>query len=98
MSENEQADAIDLIRWTFTIDPEKRGEVETYLSDLGAEVLVRPEGQIVALWDETEHDLDVVIEELWEILGAAIDVTHEEFHRAELLIYHHDETEDAQAA
>jgi hypothetical protein len=98
MSEPGQPDAIDMIRWTFTIDAEKRPEVETYLADLGAEVLFHPEGQVVALWDETEHDLDVVIEELWEILGATIDVTHEEFHRTELLIYHHDQTDDAQAA
>jgi hypothetical protein len=98
MSENQPAVAIDMIRWTFTVNAEKRHEVETYLTDLGAEVLVRPEGQIVALWDETEHDLDVVVEELWEVHGSPIDVTHEEFHRAELLVYHTDESEDAQAA
>ncbi len=98
MSESESAVAIDMIRWTFTIAEEKRIEVETYLTDLGAEVLVRPEGQIVAIWDETEHDLDVVVEELWEIHGSAIDITHEEFVRAELLVYHSDETEDAEAA
>ena len=40
MSENQPAVSIDMIRWTFTIDMEKRAQVETYLSDLGAEVLV----------------------------------------------------------
>jgi hypothetical protein len=98
MSETQPAVAIDMIRWTFTTNPEKRAEIETYLNDLGAEVLIRPESQVVALWDETEHDLDVVVEELWELHGEPIDVTHEEFHRASLLIYHADDTDDAQAA
>jgi hypothetical protein len=98
MSDTQPAAAIDMIRWTFTINPEKCAEIETYLTDLGAEVLIRPECQLVALWDETEHDLDVVVEELWEIHGGPVDVTHEEFHRAELLIYHADDSGEAQAA
>jgi hypothetical protein len=81
---------IDLVRWTFTVEADKTQAVEAFLADEGAEVFARPDGQFVVLWDEPESDLDEVVEELWDVVGATIEVTHESFHRNELVIYQHD--------
>lgn len=93
-----QETASDLIRWTFTADPAKREEVETFLRDLGWEVQTRAEGQTVATWDEPEGDPDEVVEQLWAVHGEPFEVTHEEFRRNELLVYHHEDEGTEQAA
>lgn len=96
MSSADETLSIEMIRWTFTVDPAHRGEIESYLLDQGLEVLVRGEDTLVATWDEPEGEIDEVIEELWAINGAPFEVTHEEFHRANLLIYHVEEAEAAE--
>ncbi len=91
MSE-EQGDAvIDVVRWTFSINPARRPEVESYLTDLGGEVYVRGEAQFVVIWDEPVADLDAVVDELWGIHGEPFEITHEEFHRIEMCVYHHED-------
>ena len=39
--------AIDLVRWTFTVDAEHKQAVEEHLADLGAEVFARADGQYI---------------------------------------------------
>ena len=98
MSEADETFSIELIRWTFTVDPAHLGEIEAHLVDQGLEVLVRGEDTLVATWDEPEGEIDEVIEELWAINGQPFEVIHEEFHRANLLVYHVEESdEDAKA-
>ena len=76
------ADApIDLVRWSFTVDPARRAAVEEYLSGLGLDVLVRDDSHFLVSWDEPEGDLDEVIETIWAIHGVPFEVTQEEFHR-----------------
>jgi hypothetical protein len=87
MSAEETTLAIDMIRWTFTIDPAQRAAIEGYLTDQGLEVMVRGEDTMVATWDEPEGAVEEVIEGMWAVAGAPFEVTHEEFHRANLLIY-----------
>jgi hypothetical protein len=84
--------SIDLIRWTFTIDPARKAVVEEYLGDLGIDVHVAADGQSTALWDEPEADADTdaIIEGLWEALGHTFEVTHEEFSRGDHLVYNAD--------
>ncbi len=84
-------DAIDMIRITFTADPERRGEIETYLADLGLDVHVWGDGHVTAFWEEPEGELDETIEALWEINEAPFEVTSEEFRRLNLHVYHHEE-------
>ena len=93
MSEADDTLSIELIRWTFTVDPAHRAEIEAHLVDQGLEVLVRGEDTLVATWDEPEGEIDEVIEELWAINGQPFEVIHEEFHRANLLVYHVEEEE-----
>lgn len=83
---------IEMIRWTFTVDPAHRAAIENYLTDQGLEVMVRGEETMVATWDEPEGEIEEVIEGMWAVAGAPFEVTHEEFHRANLLVYH-DEAE-----
>lgn len=78
----------DLIRWTFSLDASRQGTVIDLLRDYGAEVHTGPDGQILALWDETEQDLDAVAESLWEAAGGEFTITHEAFRRVETLEYH----------
>lgn len=92
MSAEETTLSIEMIRWTFTIDPAQRAAIEGYLTDQGLEVMVRGEDTMVATWDEPEGEIEEVIEGMWAVAGAPFDVTHEEFHRANLLIYQ-DESE-----
>ena len=89
---------IDLVRWTFTVDPEHKQAIETHLVDLGAEVLTRADGQFIVLWDEPETELNEVVEELWEITGATFDVTNETFYRTELHVYQQESDGDADRA
>jgi len=88
---------IDLVRWTFTVESDKSQAVEAFLADQGAEVFVRPEGQFVVLWDEPEAELDEVVEELWEVAGVAIEITHETFKRNELVVYQQDAESEGEA-
>ena len=85
MSDGINPAPIDLIRWTFTIDPERRVDLEAYLADLGLDVVVRDDRQFVVSWEEPDRDLDEVIQELWAIYGEPFELTHEEFHRQALL-------------
>lgn len=86
--------SVEMIRWTFAVDPAHRGEIESYLVDQGLEVLVRGEDTMVATWDEPEGDPAEVIEGMWAIAGASFEVTHEEFHRVNLSIYDADSDAD----
>jgi hypothetical protein len=95
MSGEPNAPSIDLVRWTFTVDPAHRAEVESHLIDLGLDVLVREDRYFLVTWDEPDRPVEEVIEELWEITGEAFEVTHEEFHRTGLHTLHHEETEAA---
>lgn len=89
---------IDMIRWTFTADPARSAEIERLLIDLGLEVTARGEGRFVATWEEPEGDVDRVVEQLWEANGSPFEVTHEAFHRLELLSYTDDPESDREAA
>ena len=71
MSEDPNPPATDLIRWTFSANPDHRAEIESHLDDLGLDVLVRNESQFLVTWDEPEGNLDEVIEAIWAINGAA---------------------------
>ena len=74
----------DLVRWTFATDPERSGEIEAHLDELGADVLVRDGQTFLVTWDEPETDLDGVIEAIWAIHGSPFEVTQEEFRRLAL--------------
>ena len=91
MSHEPNAPTIDLIRLTFIIDPARRTEVETYLADLGLDVQVRGEDLVVATWEEPQGDVDQMIDGLWAAHGEPFEVTHEEFQRLDLVLYHHEE-------
>ena len=94
MADHQDSGGIDLIRWTFTIDPDRRTEVEGYLADLGLDVQASAEGRVVATWEEPDQDVDEVIEGLWAIHESPFEVTHEEFHRTALLSLHHEDSGD----
>jgi hypothetical protein len=89
---------IDVIRWTFTVDPGRSAEIEQHLIDLGLDVSNRGDGRFVATWDEPEGDVDEVVEQLWAIHGSPFEVTHEAFHRLELLAYTSDPQQSQEAA
>jgi hypothetical protein len=94
-----EENTLDLVRWTFTPDAAKRQALVEHLTDLGLDVLVRAEGQVVAMWDEPgDADLDAVIDELWAIHGTPFDVVHEEWHRTSMEVYEADDAADRQAA
>ena len=84
--------SVELIRWTFTVKPEKRVEIETHPLDLGFEIQARGDDALVMTWDEPDGGVEDLIEELWAMHGEPFEITHEEFHRASLLIYHPEET------
>jgi hypothetical protein len=83
--------SVELIRWTFSVTPEHRVEIETHLLDLGLEVQARGEDTLIVTWDEPEGGVDELIEELWAINGEPFEVTHEEFHRVNMLVYQPEE-------
>jgi hypothetical protein len=82
---------IDLVRWSFTINPAHCGAIEGRLVDLGADVLVRDGQEFIVTWDEPENDPTDVIEVLWELNGEPFEVIQEGFHRLELHTIHHEE-------
>jgi hypothetical protein len=75
---------VDLVRWTFAVNPDRRTVIEAHLDDLGADVLVRGDSQFVVNWEEPEGDLEEVVEALWDLNGGPFEVTLEEFHRVGL--------------
>src|SRR5437016_1530036 len=95
MSHDTNSPSLDLVRWTFTIDPAHRSEIESYLHDLGADVLVREGVEFLVTWDEPEGSLVEVIEMIWSLNGASIDVIQEEFQRLSLYTLHDGENEPA---
>lgn len=97
MSSEQDTTSIDLLRWTFTINPEQRAPIESYLVDLGLDVLIVDDAKFVVTWEEPERDIDEVIEEIWALNGEPFEVTQEEFHRLGLHTLQHDDGE-AQAA
>jgi molybdopterin-guanine dinucleotide biosynthesis protein len=98
MSHDGNPASIDLIRWTFTINPDRRGSIEAHLADLGADVLVHDGNEFLVTWDEPEGDLADVIEALWALNGDPFDVIAEGFHRLELHTIHHVDDEASQEA
>ena len=97
MSQGETAPTLDLIRWTFTINPEHRAAIEAHLNDLGLDVIVHDDARFVVSWEEPDDGADEVIEEIWALNGEPFEVAQEEFHRISLNILHHAE-EDVQEA
>lgn len=98
MSPDSKSTSTDLVRWSFTINPAHRGEIESHLGDLGADVLVRDGQDFVVTWDEPEGDLADIIEAMWSLNGEPFDVIHEDFHRLELHTIQHADDETSQQA
>lgn len=99
MSPDMKSATTDLVRWSFTIHPARRGEIEGHLADMGADVLIRDGENLVVTWDEPEGDLSEVIEALWALNGEPFEVTEETFQRLELHTIQHVEDEaNSQAA
>jgi len=97
MSSEETTPSIDLLRWTFTINPEHRAAIEGHLSDLGLDVIVQEDARFVVSWEEPDETTDEVIEEIWALNGEPFEVTQEEFHRVNLNLLQHAD-EDVQEA
>src|SRR6516165_10734863 len=84
--------SLDMIRWTFTSDPEQSTAIEEYLVDQGLDVLRYEECKFLVTWDEPEGDVEAIIDEIWALNGAPFEVTQEEFHRLGLhTLYYSDE-------
>jgi hypothetical protein len=98
MGDGQNASTIDLIRWTFTVNPAHKTELEEHLNDLGLEVLVREDAQFVVTWDEPEGNIDEVIEAIWAINEEPFEITQEEFHRQNLLHIQHEENGEPHAS
>jgi hypothetical protein len=98
MGEGANPASIDLIRWTFSVNPEHRAEIEEHLTDLGLDVLVREDSHFLVSWDEPEGNIDEVIEAIWALNGEPFELTQEEFHRQILLHVHYDEEGDSPQA
>lgn len=89
---------IDVVRWTFALEPERQGPVRELLADHGAEVHAVGEW-VVALWDEADPaELDGIVEELWDLHGAPFEVTHESLKRLDRFVYHHEDEGDSAGA
>ncbi len=98
MSNGTDAASIDLIRWTFSVNPEQREPIETYLADLGLDVVVQDDARFVVSWEEPDREIDEVIETIWELNGETFEVTQEEFHRLALHTLHDEEGAAQEAA
>jgi len=81
MSQEQSAPPIDLIRWTFTANPEHRAAIEGHLNDLGFDVFVQDDSTFTVTWEEPDREVDEVIEAIWALNGEAFEVTQEEFQR-----------------
>ena len=89
---------VDLVRWTFAVDPDRRPQIEARLHDHGADVLVRSNDQLVVSWEEPEGDMEDLIEALWELNGGPFEVTVEQFHRLGLHTLESDDVAAQEAA
>lgn len=100
MADGTNPATIDLIRWTFSVNPAHSAVIEEHLTDLGLDVLVREESQFTVTWDEPEGNVDEVVEALWAINEEPFEITQEEFHRQNLVTLHSDDeaSEPGQAA
>jgi hypothetical protein len=100
VSDDTNPNGIDLVRWSFTIKPERRAELQQHLADLGLDVQVVGDDQFIVTWEEPDgEDVSAIIEEMWEVHGEPFEVTHEEFRRLNLYVYHPEDGEaDAEAA
>ncbi len=98
MSLETQTLSIDLVRWTFSINPEHRAEIESHLLDMGADVLVRDGSDFLVTWDEPDDDLTDVVESIWSLNGEPFDIVHEAFRRTELHTIQHAEDDASQQA
>lgn len=99
MSDETNAQGIDLVRWSFTIKPERRAELQQHLVDLGLDVQVFGEDQFIVTWEEPDgEDVSDIIEEMWDVHGEPFEVTHEEFRRMNLYVYHPEENESGTEA
>ncbi len=95
MGDGHDASTIDMIRWTFSVNPEHSAAIEDHLHDLGLDVLVREGTQFLVTWDEPEGNIDEVIEAIWALNEDPFEITQEEFHRQNILHVHHDEGDAA---
>ena len=98
MGDGQNAETIDLIRWTFMVDPEHRAEIEEHLADLGLDVLIHDVSPFVVTWDEPEGNLDEVIESIWALNGTPFEVAQEEFQRQSLVHLNHEDAQAEEAA
>jgi hypothetical protein len=89
--------SLDLIRLTFTSDPEHSTAIEEYLVDQGLDVLLYDECKFLVTWDEPEGGLEAIISEIWALNGAPFEVTQEDFHRLGLHTLY-DDVEGSEAA
>jgi hypothetical protein len=94
VNRDESTLSVDLVRWTFKVNQENRVEIESHLLDLELDVEARGEDMLVVTWDEPEENLDELIQQLWAINGEPFEITHEEFHRVNLLVYHPEESSE----
>ena len=93
MSSDATSASTDLIRWTFTVPAAAAEAIESYLTDLGADVFTRDGQTFHVTWDEPDQNLDPVVEAIWSLAGAAFEITQEEFHRLALHILQHEPEE-----
>ena len=98
MSEDTNPTSVDMIRWTFSVNPESRESIETHLVDLGLDVVVLGVGQFHVTWEEPDRDMAEVTSELWDLNGEPFEINQEEFHRLGHFLIHADDADDAQAA
>ncbi|MDX2037155.1 MAG: hypothetical protein SFX72_10925 [Isosphaeraceae bacterium] len=88
---------IDMIRWTFRVEPEKAQEIEDRLVEIGMDVSIYDDGTFQTTWDEPDRELDSVVEEIWTLNGSPFDITQESFQRTSLLVYHTEEVDEEEA-
>ncbi|WP_422928749.1 hypothetical protein [Singulisphaera sp. PoT] len=98
MSNDTDNGSIDLIRWTFSVNPEQAEPIETYLADLGLDVVQQDEARFVVSWEEPDREVDEVIEAIWALNGEPFEVTQEEFHRLGLHTLQHEDGPASEAA
>ena len=95
---NANAPSLDLIRLTFTGDPEKRAAIQEYLTELGLDVVVIDDCKFVVTWDEPDRELEEIIAEIWALNGVPFEVTQEDFHRLDLHTLYQAENEGSEEA
>ena len=84
MSSESTSTPTDLVRWSFAVNPTRRADMESYLLDLGADVLVRDGQDFVVTWDEPADDLTEIIEAIWSLNGEPFEIIQEDFQRIAL--------------